>query len=202
MITRERRLRMREYLVDRLRPSYPDAEPVTLRGGGDTDGVNPTLIVCNSDTAVLLVDQVFPDGIFEVLHQEALRLKKNVGTFVIKDGDTFFRSAARDIHYKAEKELSLKGYDDPSEVNKIINLRPEEKYLQTVNSGKITYYQPVSDRLKEGIFTYVFEPVRYDYSHIDKKQRFGAAKKDSRKLFKWDHATEIQGPIVIGKREK
>lgn len=74
---------------------------------------------------------------------------------------------------RGRDDKSLKLYKDSPEVlNSIIHLRDlEKKVLELQGVPQLTYYQPETDRLREGVRIYTMLPVTLDYSHINADDR-------------------------------
>ena len=70
-------------------------------------------------------------------------------------------------------------------MHRMMLLRPEEIKVNS-NSSHLQYYQPDSERLNEGIVSFGFKPVTFDYSHIDSYERFKPEDKNSTRLCIWD----------------
>jgi hypothetical protein len=153
---------------------------------------------------VLMVDRVFPKSEFPRAFAQAKEITPNVAAVVYKDGETFFRSAAageeetgiRAKHSKLRDDRSLKNYTS-EDMKNVISFRPEEEFLRNRNGGWVQYYQPQSDRLQEGIVSYRFEPVTFDYSHIPDSARFGPIQKDSERLRIWKQKGFNSGALVL-----
>jgi len=135
-------------------------------------------------------------GIYEFLKSRVSNPESPVENFAVvfyKDGKTFFRSAAEANYFKKKNELSLKNYTT-EDMQHMILLRPEEI---RVNQDKVflQYYQPESARLQEGISTFRFEPVVFDYSHLEKW--YVDDDKDSERLFIWTERIDRSGDLQI-----
>jgi len=171
---------MLEYLVSKLEGSATKIEP---RIKEVISGIESSYVLVDEKGILLLVDQAYPNDSFQRLYCTAQNSRKNVGAVLFKDGKTFFRSAARGKYFKKSDGLSLKHYTD-EEMHKMILFRPEESFLNSITQW-LQYYQPNSDRLQEGIVSFRFEPVTFDYSHIDPAKQFRPHNTNSKKLHIW-----------------
>ncbi|MEM4637470.1 MAG: hypothetical protein QXK76_00410 [Candidatus Woesearchaeota archaeon] len=191
MITQKQQKEMLDYIVSKLEGNYSNVDPMTrkLSHGIDTNYIKV------DDGLILLVDKFFlvKEGInnkntLKDIYAKAINFSKekynncNVGFIFYKDGKNFFRAAAPKHYYKS-KGLSLKNYSE-KEIKRIIFFRPEEKFVYDIK-GILQYYQPKSEKLEEGIITYEFEPVIFDYSHIDPRSRFKPQNRISKKDHIW-----------------
>ncbi|MDO8556463.1 MAG: hypothetical protein Q7R96_04815 [Nanoarchaeota archaeon] len=61
---------------------------------------------------------------------------------------------------------ALKLYND-RDIDRMIECRDLELLVARAYGDKVTYFQPERPRLVEGIRTYVFDPVKLDYNHVD-----------------------------------
>jgi hypothetical protein len=173
---------MQDYIASRLDGS---GSPV-LSVKGDAN-----LIVLKDNGLVLLVDEAFGKDQFARLFAKAAGVYSSAPAVVFyKDGKTFFRDGAygekaglKGNRYKAKYGLSLKNYTD-EQINKMITLRPEELFM-TDRKPWLQYYQPASEQLAEGIESFQFKPVTFDYSHIDSNTRFRPDDRDSSRLSMW-----------------
>jgi len=199
---------MLDYIVSKIEASGEKAEPrkrEIIKGSGIK--TNYILIGPNKDERtgiVLLVDQVFPNDSFNRIYGVAKKTIPDVAAAVYKDGKKFFRSAAageentgiQSKRHKLRNDRSLKDYTD-EDLRKMISFRPEEEFLRTAKNGVVQYYQPASDRLEEGIVSYKFEPVVFDYSHLDSGARFGPVEQDSERLRIWKQSGLNMGAIFV-----
>jgi hypothetical protein len=145
-------------------------------------GIVTAYVKVGNDGLVLVVDQEYPEDRFSELYKRAQhQTPNNVGIVFLKDGKTFFRSAAARNYFKKSQELSLKHYN-PEQMQSMILLRPEERFLVN-RARRLQYYQPASERLEEGIETFDFTPVRFDYSHINPEIKFKPEDRFSERLF-------------------
>lgn len=179
---------MMDYIASHLEGS---ASPIiSVRG-------NPNNILVGEDGIVLLIDREFPNEGLRDIYRKARSLRPKVAAVLYKDGETFFRNAAhgeeaglKGVRYKSDRGLSLKGYNS-EEVNRMITMRPEEKFLHRINLesngnfGWVQYYQPASEGLEEGIESFRFAPVVYDYSHLQ-DEGFARGSEESKRLYIWD----------------
>ncbi|GIU69484.1 MAG: hypothetical protein KatS3mg002_0720 [Candidatus Woesearchaeota archaeon] len=194
---------MLDYLISKLEKNYSIVEPKKSK---PYQGIIANYIKLD-DGILLLVDQGFLVGkgkktntLIPIYHSAINYTKdkfqnNNVGFIIYKDGKNFFRAAAPKHYYKAEKRLSLKNYTD-EELKRMIFFRPEEKFVYDIKR-KLHYYQPESDRLSEGIVTYTFKPVIFDYSHIDSYKRFKPNNKASEKNYIWTNKEYTNKDITL-----
>jgi hypothetical protein len=183
-IKKKQRQEMKDYLVAKLEGEFSDLDIRTkqLISPIESTYIFPTK---TRNNVIFLLDQEYPNGRFEKIS----RMFHNNGVRVIpvfyKDGETFFRSAAKKYSYKQKKGLSLKNYSDKKdkELYKMIFFRPEESF---VNSQRryLQYYQPSLQKLEQGIETFEFKPVYFDYSHKE-EDSFRPEDTISRKLGVW-----------------
>ena len=61
------------------------------------------------------------------------------------------------------------------------------------------YFQPVSPRLEEGIVSYKFKTVTFDYSHVDSRERFKPQDRQSDRLHIWIDMRLNKDEIVFDK---
>lgn len=140
---------------------------------------NPELILVKADqfekpVAVLLHGnkQKIKD-VYKVLTDNA-KEGYNIANIFYKDGEHNLRRLGASAFKRDEK--SLKDY--VHKINDLISVNNIEKYfIQGINSvpPKILYFQPKTERLKEGLRLYMMENVHLDYSHIpiyDRKKGF------------------------------
>jgi len=184
-INRQQKAEMRDYLVSRLKDSAGRVDFKTSRF--DLDGDTNYLQV--GADIVFLVDRVFTSsGFNRTLHILGARAE-NVMPVFYKDGVTFFRNAAhgveaglKGVRYKSQQDLSLKHYTQ-EQINRMILARPEERHL--INLGRfLQYYQPQSVGLEQGVETFKFGPVTYDYTHLPNGAH-GKMEERSERLFLW-----------------
>ena len=197
--------RMRDYLVDRFRLTHVKAEPKTkeiLRGLGEIDYI---LLGQEREGVVLMVNRHYPNKSLNRIYEVVNKHIPNSGLVFFKDGKTFFRSAAagedetgiKSKRPKLCENRSLKNYT-LEDLRKMISFRPEETFARNLKSW-VQYYQPESERLKEGIVSYKFSPVELDYSHIPSEERFGPLTKDSERLSIWGRKYEHNSRIYLDK---
>lgn len=159
---------MRDFLVSNLEHTYQKVTPITQRIFQEI--LSNYILVENEDKkgVVLLVDREYPkDSLSRVYRYLRAYFLTNVASVLIKDGETFFRSAMEKNYFKKERKLSLKNYSD-KDLQRMILFRPEESFLFYIQKKKIQYFQPNSERLTKGLETFLFKEVIFDYSHIDK----------------------------------
>lgn len=184
---------MLDYLVAHLEGSGDRVQPVTL----DTAQGRANMILVGDNGVVLLCDRTFPHEGFGRLMYKASQGYQRIAPVFFKDGETFFRAKAGEVNYKSDKGLSLKNYT-PEEISKMILFRPEEQRVLGHAGGWMQYYQPQSERLNEGLESFYFVPVKYDYSHSD--SRFVPDEKDSNKMFLWTERRHAEGKLVLKDR--
>ncbi len=81
-----------------------------------------------------------------------------------KDGKTaFVRMVERNRSWRIDK--SLKQYT-PQQINQMLHLRGMEKEVLRGFQDSLSYYQPPSERLEEGVVDFSLEAVLLDYSYI------------------------------------
>jgi hypothetical protein len=173
---------MQEYIASKLVGS---GSGVVSIAGGIVDS-----IVVPDVGVVLLVNRKFPNEGLRPVYNQAKGINPNVAVVFYKDGKTFFRNAAhgeeaglRGVNFKAD--LSLKLYT-PEQINRMITLRPEEKFARANRRSWIQYFQPPSADLGEGIESFKFLPVTLDYTHILPEQRVGDVQEISKRWNIWD----------------
>lgn len=181
MVSIKDKKKMQDYIASRLDGS---GTPVISING------DANLIYLKDKGLVFLVDQAFGGQNFKNLFERAKSTSQNVAFVFYKDGKTFFRDGAhgeksglKGNRYKAKYGLSLKNYTD-EQINKMITLRPEELFIADRKQW-LQYYQPASEQLAEGIESFQFKPVTFDYSHIDSNTRFRPDDRDSSRLSMW-----------------
>lgn len=200
MINQRQKNEMRDYLVARLEVSGLKAQPrrkEILRGSGLETGY---ILVGNNEGVILLVDGVYPRESFQRVYEGVQTQISDTAAVVFKDGKTFFRTAVGDEEitgiqskrFKQDFGLSLKNYTN-EQLRKMISFRPEEEFLQNRKHGRVQYYQPASERLEQGIITYNFEPVVFDYSHLPAGAGFGLVQNESKKLRIWEQREPQEG---------
>ena len=176
MIDQDRRKRMREYLTDRLSGQYA-VERKMLH----IDKTNFHYIQLSSKEdvsstqAILLIDRKLSSNDIEkaytMLAGNIENPVRNVGMVVFKDGGAdgmFFRSAAQ--HYaiinKREADAQRRTPYHTDIVNKIMQLTPEEIFVNHIYDGRIQYYQPKSEKpsgkLEECIRQYTVRSINAD----------------------------------------
>ena len=190
-ITKKQRNEMRDYLVEKLRGSNNIIEPVTRA----ISGIESDYIKVGQDGIVILVNRVYPNESLNQLYKTACQFKKNVAPVFFKDGETFFRNAAERHYFKKSHNLSLKHYTG-QQMHQMILFRPEEIFVLD-RSPLIQYYQPRSERLEQGLASFKFSPVRFDYSHIDSSYRFKPENRESDRLHIWTETELNQGNLRV-----
>lgn len=204
MVKKKEKARMMDYLVSSLEGSGPNIAPLRNQ---NINGLEANCIQVGNEGVVLLVDQKFPGDSFRRLWMGAQsQVGDNVAIVFYKDGQTFFRNAAERNYFKKSKGLSLKHYSD-DEMHRMILFQPEEA---TVNNRRswLQYFQPESERLSEGLVSYKFNTVTYDYDHIDKSEgRFKPSNRESTKVFIWkekvEHSPQVQfrSPFLVDRHQ-
>lgn len=193
MIYERDRERMEEYVASKLEES---GNEIIAEKKKIVPGIYSRYIKVNGDGIVLLVDKKYGAENFRRLYGIARKqFGQHVGVVFFKDGDTFFRSAAPKVDFKRRHDLSLKEYDT-EEVRRMISLRPEELHVEG-GASELQYYQPDSERLDEGIVTYTFKPVTYDYSHLPGMNEFARGPRDSARLRMWSDSRFTQKPLNL-----
>jgi len=194
MTKKKQRQRMKEYLVEGLRAG--SASKVEHHTNNQFFQDFEYTLIEVDDSYVFLVDQEFTGNKFERLFLRTRGDRLNAAFIVLKDGKTFFRSAAQKNQFKRRYNLSLKEYS-PEEIQRLMTLRPEEVLLSERNRV-VQYYQPESERLQEGLVNVRFTPAQYDYSHLP-AGRFRPSNRESTKRFICNLGELFQGPFNIQK---
>lgn len=99
----------------------------------------------------------------EVHQDQAFRNGELLAPIFYKDGTNFFVLLTDVEAMRSEK--SLKTYS-PHEIHQMTSLRGLEKDVLDFTKPTLTYYQPKTERLDEGIRTFDMKNVYLDYSHI------------------------------------
>lgn len=182
MVDHKQKKQMMDYLVSKLELANLGVTPKTKEL---LSGIKSSYIIIGEKDSgiVLLVDQEYPKDSFPKFFQSAKSRFKDVASVIFKDGKIFFRNAAEKNYFKKNKWLSLKHYSN-YEMNRMIALRPEEIFLNSQREW-LQYFQPESPRLREGLESFKFEPVTFDYDHIDSYERFKPENRDSKRLYIW-----------------
>jgi hypothetical protein len=187
MVNQAQKRRMQEYVASKLVGSGSGVVSIA-------EGKIDSIVVPDVGT-VLLVNREFPNDGLRQIYNRAREVNPNVAVVFYKDGSTFFRNAAhgeegglQGVRYKGDLGLSLKLYssDSSEAINRIITLRPEEKFVKGLKQGWVQYYQPESSNLEEGIETFRFLPVTLDYSHVPAEERVGDVQEVSKRWNIWD----------------
>ena len=197
-ITKKQRNHMRDYLISKLEASASRVEPVIVE---IAPGIKTNYISVGDEEKILLIDRVYPkktmNHVYRVLQSEG-----RVTPIFYKDGETFFRNAIKKNYFKKNKHLSLKNYSN-QEMHRMILFRPEESFVSSIRDW-LQYFQPVSERLSEGVESFKFEPVEFNYDHIG-SDRFQPENRDSEKLRIWidrrhrEENLEIYKNYLVGK---
>lgn len=179
MIRKVDQRRMKDYLVTKLEKCYPKLDVRNKKIIGD---IESNYVFVNPTEVVFLLDKEYPKKSFEKIYNIFYQRGVEIAPVFFKDGKTFFRSAAQKNFFKRNKGFSLKHYS-PLDLQKMILFRPEEQF---VNSRRqyLQYYQTNSPRLEEGIETFEFKDVKFDYSHID-RDKFKPHNISSKRLHIW-----------------
>ena len=213
MVTKKQKSRMLEYLVENIRLGGHKAEPFT---GNIVEGVKDSNYIKVDDHGlVLLVDKKYPaikrKGNSSIprlrLIEEASRANKrhDMAFVFYKDGQTYFRNAAEDKTWKTN-DLSLKLYqpggcyyskvEGMTPMQRMIDLRPEEKFVLSRTKDILQYFQPQSPQLDEKLATFRFEPVEYDYTH-ETKTGFQPPNQYSQNLKMWEKRFGNNGALTL-----
>ncbi|MBM3228779.1 hypothetical protein FJZ20_02770 [Candidatus Pacearchaeota archaeon] len=193
MVRKTESNRMLDYMVSKLEGSSERITPSKRKLVGD---IESNLIFVGENGIVLMVDKTYPRDSFKYLYRIARQGKERVASVVFKDGETFFRSAAEKNYFKKDQMLSLKNYDN-EEIQRMMLLRPEEIFLAQNNFGLVQYFQPESPRNEEGLETFRFKPVKFDYSHIDSDYRFKPENTSSKRLHLWGQRQHLTNPLSL-----
>lgn len=195
MIKKKDRQRMRDYLISKLELSYPKLE---LMNKEILNGIESNYIFVepSQTEVVFLIDREYPKNSFNTIYKIFHGRGVEIAPVFFKDGSTFFRNAAEKNYFKKEENLSLKNYTN-NDLQKMILFRPEERFVNSMQKY-LQYYQPESSKLKEGLETFEFKPVYFDYSHIP-RDRFKPLNKDSERLFIWINRIHREGYLKFDK---
>ncbi len=193
MVRKVEQKRMLDYVVSKLESSGEKIIPSKRNILGK---IESNLIFVGDNGVVLLLDKIYPKDSFRYLHNIASQSKERVASVVFKDGETFFRSAAEKNYFKKDHKLSLKNYN-AEDMQRMILLRPEEIILTQKNFGQIQYFQPESSRMREGLETFRFKPVKFDYSHINSDYGFKPENTSSKRLHIWNRRQHFTGPLFL-----
>jgi len=200
MVSKMQKKEMMDYVVSQLKNPFTIISP---QSRNLIKGIESNYILVGDKGLVFLIDQQYPNNSLDKIHDGALNDGKDIAFTFLKDGKTFFRSATSAKRFKKDRNLSLKYYSD-NELHKMIMFRPEEEFALSLGKcfggSWVQYYQPNSNRLQEGIVSYEFEPVIYDYSHIPRNERFGGNSAESQKLRIWNRRTLNPGNIRLKDR--
>jgi hypothetical protein len=195
MTSRQHKKEMLDYLVEKLKGS---GEKIVPRHIEFFKGMTTNYIRVGDNGIVLLLDQAYPGERSEQAYSGLGKFSRRA-VVILKDGKTFFRNAAEDNTFKQKYELSLKNYST-EEMHRMIQFRPEEIYLVSeVGKSRLQYFQPTSAMLSPMNVSYSFEPVEFDYSHIDSSCQFKPEDRESTRLFIWSDKREYAGTVLLGK---
>ena len=191
MVSKAEKKEMMDYVVENLE-GY--AAKVIPRSRELLPGINSNYVLVGENNLVFLVDQKYANNCLSVISRKAERFGKNPVFLFFKDGKTFFRSASKDKRFKKDHDLSLKCYSN-KELNRMIMFQPEEEHDS--KSGWLQYYQPQSARLPQGIVSFRFEPVVFDYTHIPIEDRITEDQEESKKLRIWTERDFNNGKLEL-----
>lgn len=196
MTTQRQRDEMRDFLVAKLSHNGNVVEPIR-REIIPGSRINSGYIKVNNCGLVVLVDETYTGKQFEIAYQKALRQFPNNSAFVfLKDGKTYFRSAAAKNYYKKEHGFSLKHLTE-EQMRNLILLSPAEKIIFESGGSMIQYYQPQSAKLEEGLESFRFTPAPFDRSHIPSSRRYGPEQEDSKRLAIWEERWHFTGNLSL-----
>jgi len=195
MVNKKQRQEMKDYLVNQLEGFSDKVEPRSrevLKGSGITSNY----ILVGDKGMVILVDQIYPNNTLNRLSCVADKQGLANKAFIfLKDGKTFFRDAANGskagLGAKRNK-FSLRNYTE-QEKTQMIAFRPEEVLINN-SREHLQYFQPDSDRLEQGIESFKFKPVRFDYTH-----RTDLQNADSKRIHLWNRRSHNNGPFDLSK---
>ena len=214
MVSQREKRRMQEYVVEKLRLGGEKAEPLTKKLIAGRD-INSSYILVGDNGIVLLVDQTYPEECFKRVYND-VSLQRNdkqeprfsrKAVVFYKDGKTFFRSSMagrggkaelESMRFKQKYKLSLKNYST-EDLRKMITFRPEEILAFNSIDSLLQYYQPKSERLEEGIISYNFTPVHFDYSHLAGID-FRPSDTDSKRLHIWESDNFNGNSLFLGEK--
>jgi len=189
-IRKNKRLRMKDYLVAKLEGTGEKID------GSNVSGIGANCISVGNEGIVLLMDQTRSGSAFRKDYGTAREDCSEVGIVFYKDGDTFFRSDAQKSNSRLSEDRSLKEYN-PEQVRRMISLTPAEIFARNVKDGITQYFQPESERLGEGLETFKFTTVLFDYSHIPAKDRYGHVRVPSKKIFLWENRWHFDSQLEL-----
>lgn len=190
---------MLEYVVRQLTTGGHTVQPVEKKVIGDHR--SRYVKVDGKKGLVLLIDRHFGRADFEQLRSGAREQFEHVAVVFLKDGVTYFRSDARHGHART-RGRSLKHYS-AQDANRMLLLRPEEisewERIRTVDEKTaaeriLQYYQPSSERLREGVVTFEFRPVTFDYSHVEE---IHLPRRESKRVYEWTDRWERRGALKL-----
>ncbi len=193
MTNKKQRQMILDYLVNKLEQAGNIIQPKSRELYGiKTNGIWVNGEEQPEKSLIFLVDQIFGRDNFEEIVK-----RFNPECFIFyKDGETFFRNAAEKVHGFRKDIKSLKYYTN-EQIHRMIALRPEEIFIIR-RRDILQYYQPESERLEEAIVNFPFRPVRFNYDHINRSEKFKPADTDSKRIFLWDRETKMTNPIKLG----
>ena len=200
MVIKREKERMKEYIADRLQSAH---ERIEVKTKEIVSGIKSDYILINNHDVVLLVDNTYPKDALARFYTGARSSQLDIAFVFYKNGKMFFRNAVhgekpglQGQKFKQDKGLSLKNYTD-EDMRKMISFRPEEIFVNQQRDW-LQYYQPKSEMLEEGIVSYQFRPVEFDYSHIDSDQ-FQPQNRESKRLHIWKEKVFSDGELVLDK---
>lgn len=209
MVSQSQKKQMSDYLVAHLEGFGENVEPDSK---DLVSGINSHFILVGKNKVVLLVDQVYPNDSLNRVYRNWRAAGRDIALVLYKDGKTFFRDSAygeksglEGKRYKATKDLSLKNYDDEA-INRMITFRPEETFARNIvlkglyHNPFVQYYQPESEGLREGLETFMFGRVTFDYTHLPHEQwPNGESTAVSKRLFIWQNRTHLDEDLAVHK---
>lgn len=190
MANKQQKKQMLDFLVSKLEDENRKVLPqsITLHG-------NKIDYILTEEGLILLVNKKFGDDNFNKVLNAIRNEFKNSGIVFYKDGKTFFRNAQEKYDFKRKYSLSLKNYNS-EQMNRMIILTPEE-IIANNQKNLVQYYQPNSERLEEMLVTYKYNPVNFDYSHINSHEQFKPDDKSSKRLYIWNDKHETNKPLKL-----
>lgn len=192
-IKKQQRERMLEYIVTKLRGNNEDVIP---RIHKFAPGENSRIIYVGNDGIVLLSDKMFTEEQFSSMWNSIKQSGyKRFANIFYKDHDTYFKSNAARSNFRVNRDRSMKGYST-SDLQDLIILKPAELIAKDRWENEVQYYQE-GPKLTEGIVTYKYEPVTFDYSHIHPDERFGPEQRESTKRFLNEKIEEAFGDLKL-----
>ncbi len=192
MTSKKQRQEMLDYVYEKLKSSSDNVKPLKKEV---LPGIETSFVLVGEKGIVVMVDQPYPQPSMDRICSSASSQRPDAVFILLKDGITFFRNAAERNYFKKSKGLSLKGYTD-QQMHQMILFRPEEILLGS-RRQVLQYYQPSSERLEQAIVSFRFQPVVFDYSHINSNARFRPADRQSERLHIWTGKGEVKGDLKV-----